>query len=143
MLAVLCGVVIGCASGDSKNDAGTIRVRHTEGVGTYIVDDAGRALYAFSGDVDGQSACLTNCAALWQPVVTPGPTAAGDPAIDSVKISVLRRPDGSSQLTYDRRPLYYYQGDRAPGESRGHNAMGFGGRFSLVSPTGQPIPAPR
>jgi predicted lipoprotein with Yx(FWY)xxD motif len=32
----------------------------------------------------------------------------------------IERPDGARQVTYDGQPLYFYVGDRGPGETTGH-----------------------
>jgi predicted lipoprotein with Yx(FWY)xxD motif len=51
--------------------------------------------------------------------------------------------DGSKQIMYNRHPLYYSYADRNADDTWGHGAMSFGGRFSLVSRTGDPLPPPR
>lgn len=112
-------------------------------LGPFLVDANGRALYAFSDDAPGQAACLTNCATVWPPVIVDRMPEPVDAAIDASKLQSFTRPDGARQLSYSGLLLYYSESDLKPGDAWGHFAMSFGGRFTLVSPTGQPLPAPR
>jgi predicted lipoprotein with Yx(FWY)xxD motif len=57
------------------------------------------------------SACGGLCAAVyWPPVLTSGRPIAG-PGIDRRALGTVRRPDGTLQVTYRGRPLYFYFGD--------------------------------
>jgi predicted lipoprotein with Yx(FWY)xxD motif len=138
-LIALVIVVTACA-GDANT---TTKLSSRSGpYGDYVVDGEGRAVYAFSGDANGQSACLTNCATVWPPVtVEKIPRVEG--VMDSAQLVVIRRPDGMRQLSYAGQPLYFSATDRAGAEPWAHYAMSFGGRFTLVSPTGKPLPAPK
>jgi predicted lipoprotein with Yx(FWY)xxD motif len=111
-------------------------------LGPFIVDGGGRALYSFSGDDDGQSACLSACATVWPPVLVERVPLV-DPSIDAGRLTLAARPDGSRQLTYGGRPLYYAEADLKSDDTWGHHAMAFGGRFTLLSPGGDPLPPPR
>jgi predicted lipoprotein with Yx(FWY)xxD motif len=44
----------------------------------------------------------------------------------------IRRPDGSTQATYEGSPLYRFTGDHAPGEANGDGADG---RWRVVRPS--------
>ena len=111
--------------------------------GAYLVDANGRALYAFSGDDNGQAACLTNCATVWPPVIVERVPRIESADIDGAKLEIITRPDGSRQLAYATLPLYYSDSDFRAEDTWGHYAMSFGGRFTLVSPTGKSLPPPR
>ena len=56
------------------------------------------------------------------------------------------RADGTQQITYDGHPLYYFAGDKAPGDVRGQGIHNFGGGWYVVTPGGDEIdddpPAP-
>ncbi|MCL4393531.1 MAG: hypothetical protein M1482_01745 [Chloroflexi bacterium] len=39
-------------------------------------------------------------------------------------------------MTYDGHPLYYYAGDKSPGDVKGH---GIGGLWHVLSPRGNPM----
>ena len=40
-------------------------------------------------------------------------------------------------MTYAGRPLYYYVGDRSPGQVLCQNVVEFGGRWLLLRPSGK------
>jgi predicted lipoprotein with Yx(FWY)xxD motif len=111
--------------------------------GPYIVDAVGRSLYAFSGDAGGQTGCTANCATVWPPVVVKKLPSVKNASIDASKLSMIDRADGTHQLTYAERPLYYAESDLEPGNTWGHYAMGFGGQFTLVAPDGKPVAPPK
>lgn len=127
----------------AKQDPSRLAVRSRPGLGRYVVDATGRALYSYSGDDAGQPACLTNCATVWPPVLVEKLPVEIDAAIDARKLALTTRPDGRRQLALAGMPLYYSESDLRPGDAWGHFAMSFGGRFTLVSPAGKPLPPPR
>jgi predicted lipoprotein with Yx(FWY)xxD motif len=73
----------------------------------------GMTVYTFDRDVpgSGDSACVDACAAMWPPVPAHAMPARRD-------ISTIAR-DGMKQATYRDRPLYFYAGDRKPGDAAG------------------------
>ena len=124
-----------------KTDPSEIGTRDGK-YGIYLVDKTGRALYAFSDDTKGETACLTNCASVWPPAIVKSlPATSG--GVDASQLTTITRPDGSRQLAYGGLPLYYSESDLEPGDTWGHYAMSFGGRFSLVGIDGKPLPAPK
>jgi predicted lipoprotein with Yx(FWY)xxD motif len=85
-------------------------------LGETLVDAEGRTLYAFTKDKGDQSACSGECATNW-PALT-GTATAGTGAQASL-LSTSMQPNGTSQVTYDGRPLYYFAGDTKPGDTNG------------------------
>ena len=110
--------------------------------GVYLVDGGGRALYVFSEDAKGETACFTNCATVWPPMIARKIPKATD-GVDAAKVAFLARPDGAYQVSYGGLPLYYSDSDLAPDDVWGHSAMSFGGRFLLVGIDGKPLPIPK
>ena len=47
--------------------------------------------------------------------------------------------DGGAQVTYHGHPLYYYAGDRRPGDTTGQGLDQFGARWFVVAPDGDEI----
>jgi predicted lipoprotein with Yx(FWY)xxD motif len=104
-------------------------------LGTYLTSASGRALYIWVADSNGRSTCNGACAAAWPPLLTKAaPKATGD-AI-AADLGTTTRSDGSTQVTYAGRPLYYYVGDTAPGMTRGQGSGQFGANWWLISPSG-------
>lgn len=103
--------------------------------GTILFDGRGYVLYAFTKDPRGRSACAGACAKAWPPYLVTGSLAAGRGA-DSRRIGTIRRRDGSRQATYAGRPLYYYVGDRKPGQILCQNVREFGGLWLVVRRNG-------
>jgi predicted lipoprotein with Yx(FWY)xxD motif len=85
-------------------------------LGQILVDTEGRTLYAFTKDKGDQSSCSGECATNW-PAFT-GPATAGTGAQASL-LSTSTQANGTSQVTYDGRPLYYFAGDAKPGDTNG------------------------
>lgn len=107
--------------------------------GTALVDDHGRTLYLFEADMDTTSACTGACTQVWPPLLAQGGTPAASGAVQAPLLGSTARPDGSRQVTYHGHPLYYFVGDRNPGEARGQGVNGFGGPWYVVAPTGDKI----
>jgi predicted lipoprotein with Yx(FWY)xxD motif len=106
--------------------------------GRILVDARGRTLYLFTRDSERTSRCRGACARAWPPYVvsTAGRAAGG---ARSALVGVARRADGSRQLTYRGHPLYYYVGDRAPGQILCQDVEEYGGHWWIVSPKGAPV----
>ena len=104
--------------------------------GTVLFDGAGRALYAITLDRRGPSACAGDFAVAWPPYVVDRPVQAG-PGTEQELLGTIRRGDGGLQVTYGGRPLYYYVGDRQPGQILCQGIVEFGGTWLVVSPDGR------
>jgi predicted lipoprotein with Yx(FWY)xxD motif len=100
-------------------------------LGDILVDAEGRTLYAFTKDKGGQSACSGQCADNW-PALT-GPATAGT-GVRAALLSTAAQADGSSQVTYGGKPLYYFAGDAKAGDTRG---QGVGGVWFAVTADGE------
>lgn len=104
-------------------------------LGRILADAQGRTLYVFLRDTEGTSNCNDACAQTWPPLMAAGTPQAGE-GVNAALLGAGQRQDGSSQVTYNRRPLYHYSGDQAPGETKG---QGFAGNWFVVSPAGEPV----
>jgi predicted lipoprotein with Yx(FWY)xxD motif len=115
---VLFGIALASTGGESAGTAGTEVTLTTAPIGGVIVltDTKGFTLYWFAPDSPAASRCTGSCAAYWPPVTgTPkaGPGVTG-------KLGTIKRPGGTTQVTYDGHPLYTYAGDSAPGQANGN-----------------------
>lgn len=142
LVAVAATVVLaGCGSSGGSSSSGsssagseTIGTASGSG-GTYLTGAAGRAVYLFDADTNGTSACTGACTAAWPPVLTDGAAGASGSA-KSADLATIRRPDGSTQLTYQGHPLYYYAADTKAGQTNGQGSTAFGASWWLVTPDG-------
>ena len=123
--------------GSSSAGGGAMQIKTAKGkLGRYLVDGDGRSLYLFLADKHGKSACDEKCVAVWPLYGTSGKPKAG-PGVDASKISVITRKDGKKQARYGKYPLYYYAGDKKPGDIKGQDLDQFGAPWYLVRPSGE------
>jgi predicted lipoprotein with Yx(FWY)xxD motif len=106
-------------------------------LGDILVDADGRTLYAFTKDKGDQSACSGDCATNW-PALT-GTATAGTGA-QAALLSTAMQANGSSQVTYGGKPLYYFAGDAKPGDTKG---QGVGSVWFAVTADGELVKAAR
>jgi predicted lipoprotein with Yx(FWY)xxD motif len=104
-------------------------------LGMILVDGSGRTLYLFEKDQQNQSACTGACVAAWPVDQSSGTPKAGSGATASL-LGTIKRPDGSTQATYNKHPLYYYAGDSQPGQHNGQGINAFGAAWFAVAPAG-------
>ncbi len=107
-------------------------------VGTILVDGSGRTLYVFDKDQPNQSACSGGCAAAWPVDKSSGAPKAGSGAQASM-LGTIQRSDGSTQVTYNKHPLYYYSGDTQAGQQNGQGLNAFGAKWFVVAPSGNQV----
>ena len=100
---------------------------------TLLTDAAGMTLYAFTPDSPGQSTCTGDCATNWPPLFVEG--GAVPAGLDPNLYSLADNADGQV-LQINGHPLYYFAGDKAPGDT---NGQGLGGKWYAVTPEGQMI----
>jgi uncharacterized protein (TIGR02246 family) len=113
----------------------TVEVAEHDTYGEYLTDGEGRALYLFLNDEQGESTCYDQCAQNWPPLLTTEDAEAGE-GVDSDLLGTTERDDGTTQVTYNDWPLYYFAADEDPGDVDG---QGRGEVWYLVSPDGEAI----
>ena len=119
----------------SHGAAAGISVRGSQ-FGRILFDHRGFVLYGFTRDTAKRSACYGACAAAWPPyLVNARPRALA--GVKSGLIGTTRRRDGKLQATYAGRPLYYYIGDRQPGQILCQNVPEYGGTWLVLRPNGK------
>jgi predicted lipoprotein with Yx(FWY)xxD motif len=120
---------------DRAQASATLTVRSTR-FGRILFDGRGRALYGFTRDRrGGPSRCYGACASAWPVYFAQARLRAGKGVKQSL-IGTTRRRDGRRQVTYNGWPLYYYVGDRSPGQVKCQNVEEFGGTWLVVRPSG-------
>jgi predicted lipoprotein with Yx(FWY)xxD motif len=113
----------------AAGDGTVVAVRQVSGVGTVLVDQAGKTLYSPEQEAHGTIRCTSSCLSFWFPVTVS--SAHGVPHVTGLggTLGTIRRPDdGKTQLTYKGRPLYAFRLDQSPGQAHGNNLTdSFGG----------------
>jgi predicted lipoprotein with Yx(FWY)xxD motif len=108
-----------------------LRVRSTT-TGPLVTAGNGQTLYAYKDDTPTRSACTAEwCTQDWPPLLVPTlPTRV--PGV-SAPLGLLKRPDGTLQLTLGGHPLYRFAGDQRPEDVRGN---GIGEDWYPLAPDG-------
>ena len=96
------------------------------------------SLYLFTNDTQdsGASTCADDCLAAWPALLSDGDPVAGE-GVDAALLGTITRDDGTTQVTYNGWPLYYYAEDTAAGDT---NGQGVGDVWFLVTPEGEAVP---
>jgi predicted lipoprotein with Yx(FWY)xxD motif len=115
----------------------TVGVKKSQ-YGPILFDGRGYVLYVFTHDRPARSTCSGDCAASWPPYLAKGALRAGAGARQSL-LGTTTRPDGTKQVTYAGRPLYYYVGDRKPGQILCQNIREYGGLWLVARGNGSPV----
>ena len=111
--AALIGA-LAARSGDTSRKA----VVKTMKVGgrTILVNRRGMTLYHLSVERRGHFICTSSaCLAEWKPLVV----ARGVRPSGASSLGTVRRPDGRRQVTYRGGPLYTFDEDHKPGDTKG------------------------
>ena len=92
-------------------------------VGTLVVASSnGMTVYTFDKDVanSGTSACTGGCITKWPALtVAAGSTPTAASGITGKLGTITRADDNTLQVTYNGKPLYFFSGDKAAGDSNG------------------------
>jgi predicted lipoprotein with Yx(FWY)xxD motif len=121
----------------SASGNATIAVKSSS-LGQILVDGKGMTLYLFEKDTGTTSTCNGSCADFWPPVTTTGAPNAGQ-GVMAGKLGTTTRSDGKTEVTYNGHPLYYYSGDKKPGDVTGQGLNAFGALWYVLSPGGKAI----
>lgn len=100
-----------------------VEAKSVGALGTVLVAGSnGMTVYTFTKDVkdSGASACSGGCLPKWPALtVAAGVTPAGGPGVGGKLGTITRADNGALQVTYNGLPLYFFQGDKAPGDGNG------------------------
>ncbi len=108
-----------------------VSAAHDDKLGDYLVAANGMTLYLYANDLPSISKCYDTCAESWPPYTVSAnePLVAGDGVTGD--LATITRMDGSAQVTYRGRPLYFWKNDTKPGDTTGENV---GGVWFVVNP---------
>lgn len=152
--AVAVSVVLAaCGSSSSSNSApstpsrstaaqqpssttGTVIVKASanSALGTQVLTNSqGMTLYALSAEAGGKFICTSACLQVWHPLTVSG-TARPSGSVGA--LGTIKRPDGSTQVTFHGRPLYTFAQDRKPGDVNGQGVKDVGTWDAVQSAAG-------
>ncbi len=137
---LLGGVLAACGAqtqtGSSPTPAPTpqpvVQVRDDATLGKILVAANGLTLYKFANDTAGVSNCKTDpCATRWPALqISSSQTPTGGAGLTGTLGVIPGRTAGLSQVTYNSLPLYFFQGDTNPGDTKGANIA----RWAVLKP---------
>lgn len=104
-------------------------------LGEILTDADGNVIYFFANDAEGEpSTCEGDCAGNWPPVPAEGTPTAGEGV--EAELGTTEATDGTTMLTVNGYPAYYFAGDEAAGDT---NGQGVGEVWWVFGPDGEPI----
>ena len=135
---VLAATTLGASTSAAPKQRGSKLKVIDSDYGRILADGRGRALYLFTSDRGRGSSCSGDCATAWPPYIVkskPTAVAGAKPGL----VGTTRRSDGKLQATYAGHPVYYYEGDRSPGEVNCQAAVEFGGYWYVLRSNGKAV----
>ena len=83
----------------------------------YLADSNGMTLYIYTKDSENKATCVGQCVQRWpifytEKVMVPA-------GMDPKEFGVITHPSGQKQNTFRGWPLYYWVGDKVPGDITG------------------------
>ena len=109
-----------------------VDVGQNASLGSFLVDSKGMTLYLFTQDTPNTSTCYSTCATAWPPLLTSAAPTAGA-GVTASMLGTTKRTDGTTQVTYNGWPLYYWKNDKVAGDTTGENVQNV---WFVVTPAG-------
>ena len=110
------------AGGSAATTGATVEAKPVGTIGTVLVAGSnGMTVYTFAKDVkdSGKSACNAGCIDKWPALTVTGGAAPTAGAGVTGTLGTITRDDGTTQVTYNGLPLYFFSNDKAPGDANG------------------------
>jgi len=129
LLALLATVALGAGATTVKSAANSTLKE------TVVVNAQGRTLYALSPETTHHLLCKSSeCLSHWPPLTVPSSKTKlkAGPGVHG-PLGILRRSNGSFQVTLRGLPLYRYAEDHAKGQANGQGLESFGGTWHAVT----------
>jgi predicted lipoprotein with Yx(FWY)xxD motif len=115
------------SASQSSGGAGTalVKTASVSSLGaSVLVDSQGLTLYHLSGEQNGKWICTSaTCVKAWHPLAA---STGGSPSGSVASLGSVKRPGGTTQVTYKGMPLYTFVGDTKPGEAKGQGIKDVG-----------------
>ena len=107
---------------------------------TVLVDSQGLTLYHLTGEHAGKFICTSSaCLAAWHPLTV---SSVSKPSGSVSSLGVVKRSNGTMQVTYKGEPLYTFAHDSAPGQATGEGLKDVGTWFVIKTGAASSTTAP-
>jgi predicted lipoprotein with Yx(FWY)xxD motif len=136
MLGVVAAAVLAPAAMTERSASRPALTARSSSFGKVLFDGRGFVLYAFTRD-RRTSRCYGDCAKAWPPYFAPKGSLVVGRGVKRSLLGTVKRRNGRRQVTYAGKPLYYYVGDRRPGQILCQDVFEYGGRWLIVRPSGK------
>lgn len=116
-----------------------VKAKNDPKFGMILTDGNGRTLYRYDKDTSKppNSTCFGACKKAWPPAVFNGWKHLKLEGVSRKVVNFIeRKDDGKCQLTINGWPMYFYEKDKQPGDTKG---QGVGGVWWLTRPSGAKI----
>ena len=110
----------------------TIHTANSGSLGAYLTAPDGKTLYTLSSDPTDKSTCAGACATAWPPLLIAADGKITQPTTVMGTFGIIKRADGTHQVTFDGHPLYKFVKDTAPGQTKGEGIVAFGGTWHVA-----------
>jgi predicted lipoprotein with Yx(FWY)xxD motif len=115
--------IAGCASsngGAATGESSTVSTQNLPNLGTVLVNSGGKTLYFTDQEGAGSILCDGACTSIWIPLtVASGTTPTAGTGVTGA-LGTVMRPEGTTQVTYDGKPLYLFSLDTGAGQAVGN-----------------------
>lgn len=102
-----------------------LKFSSSQAQGQYLTASNGKTLYTSSNDTLNTSNCTGVCAANWPAYTVVAGIKLGAASGITGKLGTIMRTDGTTQLTYNNKPLYFWINDAKAGDATGQGVGGF------------------
>ena len=103
-----------------------LAVADAPGVGPYVTDATGRAVYVLETTEGSAVDCVGPCATEFDPIIGNATVATGATGLEASALATRALPDGRQQVTYNGKPLYFSRADAAKGDTKGQGTKSYG-----------------
>src|SRR5271166_4350796 len=113
-------------SSSSTAPALVIKLMNSTTLGAYFTNGTEWTLYLFTNDTQnsGASSCYGQCATYWTALHSNASSLVLPSGVSASSFGTIKRTDGTTQITYEGWPLYFYSGDTAAGQTNGQGKQG-------------------
>ena len=131
------------SSSSSGNPSTDFSIASVSNLGNVLVDGNGRTLYILTSGGHTNVPCndASGCTKLWPDLPLPSGTTAATAGkgLNASLLGTKKLSDGETYPTYNGWLIYEYSGDSSPGDANGQGITSFGGTWSVLNASGNPV----